>query len=225
MATAKRRRRRDSALSEGDRTRASKSPFGRPQGGPIPNVETTQVVGQGGPVEIPVTHSTLASDGLPTLGRHFDEVTERLFDSVGDPRESYKKLEEDISLKKALTPAVLQQALNVAEDNARAAHAMYVVGRAEFTMFEAEMDAVTEGMRAAATATLQEEKDKKLRSKAITDADVRGLAATMFPDEWKRAVERRAKGDAMIDHLKRLADLWQNRCYSVSSMLNAGKRS
>lgn len=192
-------------MSNADRSQAKATPFGSPQG------ET-------------VVRSPDA-DRLPTIGRHFDEVTEKLFDSVGDPRESYRQLEEDLSLKKALTPGVLQQALNFSEDNARKAHAMYVVARAEYTTFEAEMDAVVEAMRDTATAALQDEKDKKQRSKAITDADVRGRAATMFPDEWTRAVERRAKGASMLDHLKRLADLWQNRCYSLSTMLNAGKRS
>jgi hypothetical protein len=205
-------------MSQADKTRADSSPFGKPQTLPMgsdPPDPTTPTI----------TQSPSGLGEIPTMGRNFDKVTQRLFDTIGDPDPLYQALENDISLKCALTPGNLQQALNFAEDNARKAHAMYVVAVAEYEAFEAELDPIVEAMRAAATTALQDEKDQKKRSKNITDSDVRGRASVMYPDEWKRAIVRKSKATAMRDHLSRLASLWQNRCFSLSSMLNAGKRS
>jgi hypothetical protein len=161
---------------------------------------------------------------LPEMKLSFTRIVESVF-TLHDPNGEYKHLEESISLREALTPNALMTALNDAEDNARRAHKLYVVARADYERFERECEPIVESMRDASNRELQSEKDAKLRSKAITDADVRGRAATMFPDEWKRIDARRIKADGMLEHLKALAELWKNRCYSLNGMLNAGKRS
>lgn len=161
---------------------------------------------------------------LPELNISFTRIRESVF-TLADPDGEYKHLEEGISLREALTPGALMTALNDAEDNARRAHKLYVVARADYERFERECEPIVEGMRDAANRELQAEKDQKLRSKAITDADVRGRAATMFPDEWRNIDTRRIKANGMLEHLRALAELWKNRCYSLNGMLNAGKRS
>ncbi len=161
---------------------------------------------------------------LPELEMSFTRIRESVF-TLHDPDGEYKHLEEGISLREALTPNALMTALNEAEDNARRAHKLYVVARADYERFERECEPIVESMRDAANRELQAEKDSKLRSKAITDADLRGRASTMFPDEWRAIDSRRIKADGMLEHLKALAELWKNRCYSLNGMLNAGKRS
>lgn len=166
----------------------------------------------------------ISVDDFPLLNAPWMKIQERVFD-LPDPDAEHAELEEALRLTDALTPGNLQAALNAAEDNARRAHRLYVVARAEFERFELEMSPVLEAMREAANRDLQNEKDRKERSKAITDADIKGRASVLFPDEWRAAQSRRLKAEAMMDHLKLFAEMWKQRCFSLSSMLNAGKRS
>lgn len=161
---------------------------------------------------------------LPELTLSFTTIRESVF-TLPDPDGLYKSLEEGLSLREALTPNALLGALNTAEDFARLAHKLYVVANADYERFERECEPIVESMRDAANRELQSEKDSKLRSKAITDADLRGRAAVMFPDEWAAMDSRRIKASGMLNHLKALAELWKTRCYSLNGMLNAGKRA
>ena len=161
---------------------------------------------------------------LPELSLTFTKIRESVF-TLPDPDGLYKKLEERLSLREALTPNALLGALNEAEDMARLAHKLYVVANADYERFERECEPVNESMRDAANRELQHEKDQKQRSKTITDADVRGRASVMFPDEWSAIDSRRIKASGMLNHLKALAELWKTRCYSLNGMLNAGKRA
>ena len=161
---------------------------------------------------------------VPDMAPQFQAITTSVF-TLDDPEAEYAHLEQAIKLTDALAPAALQSALNEAEDNARRAHKLYVVARAEFEHFEATVAPILESMRDAANRELQAEKDAKQRSKAITQGDVDGRAQVLFPDEWSVVVARKAKATGMTDHLKVLANLWQQRCFSLSTMLNAGKRS
>lgn len=161
---------------------------------------------------------------LPDLGASFVRIRETTF-SLADPEGEWTYLRDRLALTDALTPGNLQAALNIAEDCARRAHRLYVVAKADFERFEVECDAVTEAMRSEANRALQAEKDRGERAKAITDADIRGRAAILFPDEWSLMMERKVKAQQMTDHLKRFAELWLQRCFSLGTMLNAGKRS
>ena len=161
---------------------------------------------------------------IPELGTPFTGIRESVY-TLPDPEGEYKKLEQALTVREALTPGALQSALNDAEDNARRAHRLYVVAKADYERFERECDPVVESLRDAANKELQAEKDAKQRSKAITDADVKGRASVLFPDEWKRINDRRIKAEGMLEHLRALAELWKQRCFSLSTMLNAGKRS
>jgi hypothetical protein len=161
---------------------------------------------------------------LPELAMSFTTIREKVF-TLTDPDGEYQHLEDSLSIRAALTPGVLQAALNEAEDNARRAHKLYVVANADYERFERECEPIIESMRDAATRELQHEKDNGMRSKAITDADVRGRASQLFTDEWAAIDARRIKANGMLEHLKVLAKLWENRCYSLNGLNNAGKRS
>jgi hypothetical protein len=160
---------------------------------------------------------------LPTLTLPWMRIQESVF-TIGDPEAEYDDLERDLKLNEALTPGNLEQALNRAEDNARRAHKLYVVGKVQFEAYERELTPIIEAMRQAANDDLQNEKASGSRNKAITDADVRGRAAVLFPDEWALASDRKAKAEGTMSQVKALADLWRQRCYSISALLSAGKR-
>lgn len=166
----------------------------------------------------------IATEDLPMLTAPWMKIQERVF-NVPDPEAEYAELEEALRLTDALTPGNLQAALNSAEDNARRAHRLYIVARVEFERFELECGPVMEAMRDAAAKDLQGEKDRKERSKQITESDIKGRASILFPDEWGLVNSRRVKAEGMMDNLKVFANVWMQRCFSLSSMLNAGKRS
>lgn len=158
----------------------------------------------------------------PTMGR-FQNIVERTFD-LGNVDELYAGLIDELHIGAALTPGNLEHARNNAERNALDAHRLYVGAKVAHEVFEIEAEAVAGALRTAATAELQKEKDAKQRSKAITEADVREKCAAMFPDEWLAISERRAKAEGALSSMKRLADLWEARCFGLSTMLSAGKQ-
>jgi len=166
----------------------------------------------------------ISIEDLPILPPAWMRIQERSF-QLDDPEAEFSELEGELKLTNALTPGNLQEALNVAEDNARRAHRLYIVARCEYEKFELEALPIIEAMRDAASKDLQGEKDRKERTKAITEADIKGRASVLFPDEWVIAMERKIKAEGMMDTLKSFAELWRQRCFSLSSMLNSGKRS
>lgn len=167
--------------------------------------------------------SVIDVDNLPVMNAPWMRIQETTFE-LEDPEAEHEELLEALRLTSALTPGNLEAALNDAEDNARRAHKLYIVARVDYERFDLEMTPVVEAMRDAANRELQAEKDAKQRSKAITDADIKGRASILFPDEWALVQKRRTEAEAMMDTLKHFADLWKQRCYSLSTMLNAGKR-
>lgn len=166
----------------------------------------------------------IAFDDLPIMNAPWMRIQEHVIDELEDPEGEHAYLQDALRLTNALTPGNLEAALNDAEDNARRAHKLYICARVDYERFELEMLPVVEAMRDAANRDLQGEKDRKERSKTITDADVRGRAAVLFPDEWHLVQERRIRAEALMDTLKHFAELWKTRCYSLSNMLHSGKR-
>jgi hypothetical protein len=166
----------------------------------------------------------LSIEDLPMLPPAWMRIQERAF-KLEDPEAEFDELEKALKLADALTPGNLQEALNAAEDNARRAHRLYIVARYEYERFELEAMPIVEAMRDAASKDLNGEKERKERTKAITEADIKGRASVLFPDEWVVATERKIKAEGMMDTLKSFAELWRQRCFSLSSMLNSGKRS
>lgn len=145
-------------------------------------------------------------------------VVERVLRYDGDPVEDYERLMRELALEQAVTSTVVAAALNRVQQNAALAHLLYVTTKVDHARFEIDNDVVLGAMRDAATAALQAEKDAKTRNKAITDADVRDRAATMFPDEWRSASERQVEAEMSLEQLRRLADLWRERSYALGQM-------
>lgn len=160
---------------------------------------------------------------FPSVGASWQKIQEHVFD-IPDPEQEHKELSDALRLDNALTPGNLNAALNDAESNALRAHTLYIVAKADYDNFECEMVPVIDAMREAAHADLQGEKERKERSKTITDSDIRGRASVLYPDEWLIAHKRRNKAESMLAHLKHFSDMWKQRCFSLSTLMHAGKR-
>jgi hypothetical protein len=87
-----------------------------------------------------------------------------------------------------------------------------------------DFDVAIGAMREVAIVALQADKDAGKRSKQITDADVTGKAAAMFPDEWREVNERLLKGEQTVKLCEKLSELWSGRRYSLSSMVDGSRR-
>lgn len=161
---------------------------------------------------------------LPKPGRGLAKVVDSLYAHDFDPEQEAKAIKESLTVKEALTPTNLEQALNRAEEMARRAHRYYVVALADYELFKAKLEPIEDAMRSEALDKLQLEKLKGGRSKTITEADVRCRMATMYPDQWAEVVQLKARYDGAIEHWKKIAELAANRCYSLNGLL-AKKRN
>lgn len=153
----------------------------------------------------------------PMMPKAYERITERILDL--DPEQEYDRLERALELNESLTPNNVRAAANAAEANALKAHELYVHATVALERFRIDNDLVQSAMRDAATADLQAEKDSGQRSKQITEADVRGRAAVLYPDEWRAAVERRVRAENMHANIARLASLWEQRARTLGAML------
>lgn len=151
----------------------------------------------------------------------YERIVEHVF--AIDPWGSYEPLELGLKLPgpaHAANHAMLVDALDQCEDNAREAHRLFVSAKTVVDRFEFDSKVLSVDMRDQAVATLQAEKEGGQRSKQITDADVEFRIAALFPDEWRRLEERRAKARRMVAHMERLAELWRERSRDLRSQLD-----
>ena len=79
-------------------------------------------------------------------------------------------------------------------------------------------------IRDAAVEHLEKLKAEGVRTKQITDADVKATAAQEYPDEWADICTRRERADGMLSQLLRISEAAKSRCYTVSNMMSPGAR-
>jgi hypothetical protein len=171
-------------------------------------------------IEHPKAGSVL-DRSIPAIRHGFGEVTEIVF-KLDDPEGELEILINALRIDEPLEQGVLEQALNDAQDYARRAHRLFVLAKVENAAFGIDCAEVDAAIRDAAKAALEQEKKDGKRSKQITDADIVAEMAQSFPDAWATIQSRRERAKRMVDHLQRLADLWQQRCHDVRALL--GKR-
>lgn len=166
--------------------------------------------------EAEALRAPLPTVAAPELGAGYSRIVETVFD-LPNPEEVYGKLEADLMLGFREHDSV-RAALDRAETNASTAHRLYVNAKVAHERFALDADLVEAGLWDAATHELQAEKDAGNRSKAITDSDVKHRCAALFPDEWREIQDRKARAKGMLDHMLRLADLWQQRSASLRKL-------
>lgn len=151
--------------------------------------------------------------------RDFDGLVETVH-AVPDMRKEYAELEAALRIGEKRTDyGTVLRALDEAEDNARRAHRLYLAARAEQARWEIDTAKVAGEMRAAAVSSLEEEKAQRDRRKQITEGDVEGRMATLYPDEFGHQKMKRTKVEGTVKAMERLAELWKGRCFSLRTML------
>lgn len=153
----------------------------------------------------------------PSMPPSYERITKRILNI--DVEKEYERLERELELNEAATPAAVRKAANSAEANALKAYHLFVHATVAHERFKIDSDLVVSAMRDAATADLQHEKDAGQRTKMITEADVRGRAAVLFPDEWREANEKRVRAENLHKSIERLADLWRQRAHTLGALL------
>lgn len=152
------------------------------------------------------------------LREDLDKIVEVVF--VNNMQETWERLRKALVIgEKRSDHGTLQQALDRAEKNAHDAHRLYVTAKVEHQRWERENDVVFSAMWSKANRSLQKEKDDGLRSKQITDADIKARMATLWPDEYSAQETRRAKVKATVEALEDLAEQWKSRCRTLQTMM------
>lgn len=85
--------------------------------------------------------------------------------------------------------------------------------------WELENDVMLGSMRQQATEVLEQEKERKIRTKTITEADVAKKCASMFPDEWAAQEKRRLQYSLVEERAKKAYDVATLRCRHLDSMM------
>lgn len=140
-----------------------------------------------------------------------------------DPDGDYVELERKLRLR-ASAPhraeaSEIVDALDDAQSSAWRAHRLHLGARIAYEAFEVDAKVRLAPMRDSATAALQVEKASGVRSKQITDADVEGRIAEMFPDEWTAICMDRLRARKAVDALEEFARLWSTRASTLQAEL------
>ena len=158
--------------------------------------------------------------------RHgFQTIVNDLFADGYDPAAEFKAVMASLQVKVALTPGALKEAANGTEALAERAFRLYIVAKVETEAYIRDTESSYGAIRTAATTHLEDMKAAGVRTKQITDADVKATAAEKYPDEWADICTRRDKAQGMLEHVNNLAGLAKSRCYTVSNMQGPGGRA
>lgn len=163
-----------------------------------------------------IVESTTPRHQLPPMTPGYAGIVQTVFD-LPDPMAEYQELEAALSAGSRETDNV-QQALVRVEDNARRAHRLYVNAKVDLARYLADANIVRGAMWDEAVAQLSLEKERGVRTKQVTDADVEKRVAVLYPDEWRDAQGRLAQAEQTVKHLERLADLFQQRARTLAAL-------
>lgn len=154
------------------------------------------------------------TDGTPHPRRPLARVVESVF-AVEIKVEEYERLEKELALTDddQTRPEAIRKSLNRVQQNASAAHRLYIAAKVSFGLFENECEKYLAPMWETATKELAAAGEK-----SITDKAVRAKMHQRFSDQMALEQERREKSKATVDHLRRLADLWKERAFALAQM-------
>lgn len=157
---------------------------------------------------------------MPDLQRGFQTVVRDLYADGYNVEAEWKKISQGLELKDPLSPAAILRDANSREALALAAGKLYVVAKVEVNAYLRETEATVGALREQATASLEKLKATGVRTKQITEADVKAEAARLYPDEWEEINRRREQAEGMLTQLGLLSALAQSRCRTITNMLN-----
>ena len=182
------------------------------------------------PVSAERKQDTRPSSDLPyagepqTLPDAYGAIVTSVF-GVADPQELYDQILAGIKPIKAsqCSTGELLECMDRAQENARLAKQLHVNMKATVEATELDNQVIVAAMRERATASLEAEKDAGTRRKAITDADVSGLAATLFPDEWRRIHDATSKAKQTLSYVENLVERCVERARDLRAILAASR--
>jgi hypothetical protein len=173
---------------------------------------------------------------FPSPGRlqnGFETIISNLFDDGFDPEAEFQEITAGLEITGSLTPVTMREAANVSEGLADRGMRLYIVAKREVSAYMRETDAIVGAIRQAATEVLETEKrtvvldtegkKKPLRTKMITDKDVDGECARLYPDEWSEVTDRREKADLMLRQIENLKELSKQRGWTIGKMLGGDR--
>ncbi len=167
-------------------------------------------------------------DDAPELPSGAQQIVDHIFDV--DLFADYQAAVDELTTSDdALRLDMTRPEADKAQARALRAHRLYCNAVMVVNRFMRDSEVTSSAMYEAAAAELQAEKDAKIEAKkavgkAISNSDVRNRAAQMFPQQWRRASEDVEKAELMRDHLKRLADLWKDRSFTLGDIVRTGRR-
>lgn len=159
--------------------------------------------------------------GDPVLGYGFDRIVHSVFKI--DPFADYAIVESALD-PKGTDVQVLIEALDHAETAARTAHRLLVNAQLAYEQAKNEVAVSESALRERARATLEEQKEKGERKKAITNDDVESEMARLFPLDTAANRARLMKARGTVEHLERLADLAKSRIRTLDTLVGAARR-
>lgn len=163
----------------------------------------------------------MADDKLRSLAPAYDRIVTRMIPE--DPEGDYEELERKLRLRTSpahrAETSEIADALDDAQSCAWRAHKLHIGARVAHEIAESDAKIRLAPMRDAASAALQVEKTKGIRSKQITDADVESKMAEMFPDEWRSTEIARLRARKVVDKLEEFARLWGTRAQTLQAEL------
>lgn len=158
----------------------------------------------------------------PQLPGEYQAIVTTVF-SLEKPDAVYRQLEEAIRPVRASRSdrGTIIDRLDEAQDHARVAHQLLANAKATVDAFTLDAQIVIGGMREQAIAKLTAEKATGARTKQVTEADVEGVAATLYPDEWRAIQDRTGKARRTVAYLEALVDRCVDRARDLRAILNA----
>lgn len=154
---------------------------------------------------------------IPKLPADYARIVEHTFDI--DPWVEYEAARNELDIgDQHVVDGIVKEEIDRAEHRALRANQLFLNAKLVKGRFERDQAIVRSAMWDEATATLQKEKDAKIRNKSITNDDVRYKAMQMFPDEWVACEDSLAQAELMVDRLEALWTLWESRCVSLRKM-------
>lgn len=157
--------------------------------------------------------------GLKPLRGDLDQIVETVW--VEDMYETWKRIKASLRVgERRSEHGFLQRALDNARKLSYDAHRLFITSKMELERWELDNEVVFSAMWNDAMKSLQMEKDTGLRSKQITDADVRARVATLYPDEWSAQEKKRKRIKLTVDNISQLSKEANEHCSDLQVMLS-----
>jgi hypothetical protein len=149
----------------------------------------------------------------------FMKIVERQFapmdwDAVLSEHEAWMELGD-----RRTEEAFIRKAHEIGPALMRKLYGCYIQIRFTRESWEKDNDVLIGTIRAEATKALQREKDRGVRNKTITEADIIGQCAQMFPDEWPRQEQKRLRYKLTEDGAKHAVEEAVLRCKHLDTMM------